>query len=155
MRKLAPCIRQDAHRNVPQRRCGRSQYGSRALASQRCSSWANERHLPCETPRFNILLLVRQEKHALGYLARLNDPLQLLNHQWANPHFPLTDKSATLQHQFAAFARTLFADETVVAVVRVVRVSQTSMRVLKLEELMTVFTRVPCTVQGGKLRSVR
>jgi hypothetical protein len=37
---------------------------------------------------------------------------------------------------------TLFPDETVIAVVRIVRVSETSVRVLKLQEFMTVLSRV-------------
>ena len=41
--------------------------------------------------------------------------------------------------------RTLFADQTVIAVVRVVRIAQATVRVLKLEELVPVLARVTGT----------
>ena len=40
--------------------------------------------------------------------------------------------------------RTLFADQTVIAVVRVVRIAQATVRVLKLQELVTVLARMAC-----------
>lgn len=45
--------------------------------------------------------------------------------------------------------RTLFADETVIAVVRVVGITQTSVRVLELEELVAMLARVSCAKKKG------
>ena len=40
--------------------------------------------------------------------------------------------------------RTFFADETVIAIVGVIRVAQSSMRVFELQKLMAVLARVSC-----------
>lgn len=43
--------------------------------------------------------------------------------------------------------RTFFADETVIPVIRVVGVAESSVRVLELQELVAVLARVPCTAE--------
>jgi hypothetical protein len=77
-------------------------------------------------------------QHVLDDLAGLDDPLHFLHHERAHPHCgPLASSAPP-----ASRARTLFPDETVVAVVRVVRVPQAALRVLKLEELVPMLARV-------------
>ena len=46
--------------------------------------------------------------------------------------------------------RTLFADETVIAVVGVICVAETSMGVFELQELVAVLSRVPCAIKRSE-----
>lgn len=56
----------------------------------------------------------------------LDDPLELFDQQWTDPH--------------------LFPDQRVVSVVGIVGISQTALRVLKLEKLVTVHTLMTSVV---------
>lgn len=82
------------------------------------------------------------EAHKLRDFTRLDDAFELLHDEGPNPHWRGKGAYGQPGRPTAARALTLFADETVIAVVRVVGVAQTAMRVLELQELVAVLARV-------------
>ncbi len=81
-------------------------------------------------------------------LAILDDTSQLSNHGWRDPHCSNGKQKGFSQVRGRDCAGvsgglTLFADEAVVAVVRVVGIAQTATRVFELEKLVSVSTLVP------------
>jgi hypothetical protein len=82
--------------------------------------------------------------NVLCNFTRLNDPFQLSHHQRTDPHCTTRIEKergvrAWAKCEHNGFAPTLFANKTVVAIIRVVGISQAAMGVFKLEELVAVF----------------
>ena len=140
----------EQHQAAPQMRYGRFRREFRAPACPQCSFSASLCRLPCLSRWISTTLTLRGRKNALGDLARLHNPLQLFHDQRADPHYKTTKPpSVPVKHTRALQAllqRTFFPNQTIVPVVRVVRIPQPSVRVLKLEELVAVLARVACTV---------
>ena len=67
----------------------------------------------------------------------------------ARPTLRDPPRVSRVTHMRRRVVLTLFADQAVVTVVRVVRVPQPSMGVLELEELVTMLSGVPCAVVDG------
>ena len=108
-------------------------------------------------------MLVLVTDYLLDDLALLDDTLQLFHDEGAYPHW-LTARDDTIKtiqisvvlrkkgwggvwcpRAGTVKTRTLFADERVVPVVRIVRVAKSSMRIFKFEKLVAMLARMTRT----------
>jgi hypothetical protein len=126
----------------PRRRCGRCRCGSRAPVCRRCSSSASLCRPPCMPRQRWAPRTPRERAHFTISLASM---IRFISLTTSGPtHTALARQPHTRTRTRAgAWGRTLFADEAVIAVVRVVRIAKASLRVLKLEELVPVLARMP------------
>ena len=105
---------------------------------------------------------------SLRDLARLDDALDLLHDDGPDPHWqtprlasdtvllPMDIRHPTPTVQTQGKKRyktvlTLFADQAVVPIVGVVRIAQPPVRVLKLQKLVAVLSRVSCAIPAVSL----
>ena len=78
------------------------------------------------------------KQNVLCNFARFHDSFELFHNQRPDPHFDARQSKTNLARFINTL--TLFTNETVIPVVGVIRVTQTSVRVFELEELVSVLS---------------